>query len=690
MRQFATTMNITDLQGYPITGDRLAFFVDGTETLATIYDANENAIQNPVKIVNGHTEKQVFLPNTDIRIVQQTLVDEEEDYWEPVATWVDKPGQYNVNVVGGIPSVKTVAALRTTDVNVGTVILLGYNAEGDKPQLTYVWDSASTATDDNGMVIASSNETTGRWKALIESEYIDIRHYGIFPKVTRETAQGVAIASAYNSVRGLKKNLYFPVVGNAVNYEIGGCNIFNALFDNDALVFTLGNNAVLDGCKNVHAYGTSAGTIGIYGDELNTNQNTLGNSYVNLHPRSQITLSSDYGLDSSWEGVHVIVLATVQRTMHFKNCTFGGTNKFKGVSSLIYFDSCNVRQSMFDGDFEYFDFTNCESDADLWSDVYKYVQFCQNNGSAVIDLNGKTYIDPTITGPVSIRNGVLSGTATITTGNITLENVTVNRLAGSSIGVFTAINSVIGGTGTLSCTEVKCVNSQFNVVATCDKFVANNSQISYQVTAKHYNVNNCTISQNMNLTAVNSNVSDVNFLGNVFTGTSCINFTSSNTGFSIENFFVVNNIVNGTRRFIFEGQSKFSTFENFVVSNNVNALSISEASGSLINTFSTISTKNIVSDSSYLSSVGKLAMKYYEVLEIDHKESQLIEQGYNFSIGEVVLAKMPNDGYDVHYIRAYNTTVSTFETATIPYGSWVLLVFGGGDRPWQAIMPINT
>lgn len=72
--------------------------------------------------------------------------------------------------------VKTVSELRAFKGVAGDVVeLLGYYAEGDKPTITYSYQTA-VLTDDGGAVISNG---VGSWVAKFDQDNVDVRHFGI-------------------------------------------------------------------------------------------------------------------------------------------------------------------------------------------------------------------------------------------------------------------------------------------------------------------------------------------------------------------------------------------------------------------------------------------------------------------------------------------------------------------------------
>lgn len=227
----------TDNNGNPLHGC-IHFVVNEGNTSAPIYDKDGTPLDNPqLTDIYGRTQHQVFIEE-DVIAYYYKYIGNGEWYTEQVIDPSDTSKwqlQYtsnseltvNVHYTSTSPySVSNISDLRSLDVDTVPFIdehkiitLMGYNESGDKEPVNYIWDSSSTAMDDNGAVIAYTGRLTGRWIMVTPTEHLDVRHYGVFPSNTQNMSdQSVAIQSAltYANSRGLR--LFFDVKHDVQDY----------------------------------------------------------------------------------------------------------------------------------------------------------------------------------------------------------------------------------------------------------------------------------------------------------------------------------------------------------------------------------------------------------------------------------------------------------------------------------------
>lgn len=678
-------MNITDNEGFPISGDRIAFYIDGTETLCTIYDSDGTRIQNPQKLVNGRTEKQVFLDNIDVKAVWQTCVDEENDVWENVQAWVSYPGKYNVVVTGGAKVVDNVDALRDEDTALGTVILGGYYNSGDCPDVKYVWDPSATGSDDGCFKIKKNGVAQGRWLAVFDGDYVDVRHFGIFPQESMGEVQGPAIRSAYNtaSLTGGKK-LFFPRYKDGFHYEIGGCVISGAKFDTGIELYSAGGSAELVDCENAVVLGSPDGAVTITADTVSTSQN-INNGNVVLNPRLSVVLDTDYGKDSVWEGMDVVVLADQTLKLNFVNCRFGGTHKFIGESQLVKFENCEIRQDMFseDSDYDFFEFTNCSSSPSLWTSPSKYVEFCEKNGTGVIDFNGIAF-----NAGISLKAGVKIKNATfnsITSPlpafplDIELENVTLRYGAQGFFNNVKLYNSSISSINTLNCVNFEAYNSTVNNPVNCSKARVFNSTFQLDLQVKKCDIYNSILDMNVVVNpSDNGNIEDVVVSGCTF-GIGNVVYFRLSAMCEASNVYVVNNILKGsTRPIVSISGYGFTSKTNYNVGGNVNSEVTRETTSATQSAFNTIITNGLlVNESAYLANVQKFRLAIYTTQsEIDRESEE----------GDIVVIYNNTDTNN----RQFSRVVTSSGTAAIFSSYERKLAFckygeAGHSNKWQTI-----
>src|SRR5574344_2674968 len=169
MRNFDLWQNFFDNHGNFLHG-RFLFCQKGTTNPVSITDAAGTALPNPMYSGTfGQTAQQVFLPNVDVTLYKYKYIgngtmesDATPENWELIDTVDILDPAANIVITGtSSQDVNTMAELRALDpakaikVNgISSARLHGYDAAGASPSRLYVWNSASTSTDDGGSVIA--------------------------------------------------------------------------------------------------------------------------------------------------------------------------------------------------------------------------------------------------------------------------------------------------------------------------------------------------------------------------------------------------------------------------------------------------------------------------------------------------------------------------------------------------------
>lgn len=399
MRPLSTLETIVDDDGLPING-RVKVFVLGEGTTAQIYDYEGNVIANPQPLVNGVTAKQIFLPDHDVSVEVQVLVDpafpSSDDSWECVRSVVDTYRTVDItNDSKGVYIVNGKNQLRDTtpeqvQASAGVKYVQLYGSSGAGP-LTYGWVQGYSVNDNDGDVIASSGDLSGRWVAVFAGDYVDSRYFGITPKATPgqlTAADGSRVSTFVNRCAAIGKRPYFPATATNSYYNIANNIVNRPAVDNGTVFANLeGNNAtVID--TEVHLYSASGyGKITLNADTVRTSLNMNLSMNVVLEPRVRAIIDTVYFSNYRWNGVDVVLDVDQERGL-FSDCRFSGSGRISGGS----FTRCEVYESLFSEDFavEYFDFDNCSSNISLWSDFDKYLDFCIANGEVEVDMHGNT------------------------------------------------------------------------------------------------------------------------------------------------------------------------------------------------------------------------------------------------------------------------------------------------------------
>ena len=151
-------------------------------TIWSYSDDEYTVMVNPVRLdVEGRTPHTVFCDRIAyIRVYKYLGLDE---YNQPMFEFVrDYYAGENENTesreyVVGMTAMKNLDPSVNSSVNV-----LGYYELGDCGLRTYVWDPNSTLDADNGYVVASNVEASGRWILQFDGPYIPSTYYGVDPQ----------------------------------------------------------------------------------------------------------------------------------------------------------------------------------------------------------------------------------------------------------------------------------------------------------------------------------------------------------------------------------------------------------------------------------------------------------------------------------------------------------------------------
>lgn len=173
--------------GRPIDG-RLTVYMHGTDTLARTWTLEGNSYvqaQNPVLVRSGYPQSTLFVEIGlyDLKVERYTGPDGQMSVDSPYYADEDVfqfGFDYDISTSAAV-TVDDMAGLRAADPSVGSVTVLSYASEGDCVPRRYVWDGASTDSEDGGYVVASERTDEGRWILLWDSGELPATVYGVFP-----------------------------------------------------------------------------------------------------------------------------------------------------------------------------------------------------------------------------------------------------------------------------------------------------------------------------------------------------------------------------------------------------------------------------------------------------------------------------------------------------------------------------
>lgn len=439
MRQFDNLQSYLDNLGEPFIGR--ARFCNVIGEPQKVKDCDGNVIDSVVYTdSSGRLSVQVFLDDVDYKVVfekytgESNMAEDDDDLvWEFQFESYSLYDTFGIHVdTVGTQCVPTMNDLRELnpetvggDGGFRIVRLLGYEVEGDKPVVDYVFDSSDrSGDDDGGSIIKPANyDKGGRWHLIVPTKEIDVRHFGVFPNpgpsVSGTQENGIANASRYSSSTGLP--LFFPTVKNNVYYGYKNVTLNNVICSRTARIFNSDVDGSDDssaltivGSGNVYAYADSNGHSGkvvIEDDVVRTSFNANNSRYVSLRPISKVIFDvEDYVGGSKWNDVDVVLEKDQSNESFFERCSFSGPGKFVN-GAVIHFTECDIKGSYFEDDFDFSNcsFDKCFSDPRNWGDGNICLQFFVMNGNLDIDLKNSVVTKlPDIPVPTTLRNATLN------------------------------------------------------------------------------------------------------------------------------------------------------------------------------------------------------------------------------------------------------------------------------------------
>lgn len=129
-------------------------------------DDNEVTFDNFDIINNSVVFNTAPISGQQLKILVSTTPDE----------FIDVGELNNVNV----RNIANIEVLKTSNVTHNNVYVSGYYEKNDGGQGLFYWDETSTETENGGTIIANDNETTGRYKRIIENDTINVKQFGSY------------------------------------------------------------------------------------------------------------------------------------------------------------------------------------------------------------------------------------------------------------------------------------------------------------------------------------------------------------------------------------------------------------------------------------------------------------------------------------------------------------------------------
>lgn len=361
MRNFDNWNSYRDMDGNILRGC-VQFNVKGGNTPAPIFDRNFTAISNPqITDIVGRTQNQVFI-DSDVtayfyKYVGIGTLAEEEALGIDVSDVTKWSLQYtcdNTLVLGnslvsnaamGVSSMDNLRALDPDAVplvdGAKIVTLNGYYDCGDCEPVSYIWNSASTDSDDNGSVIKCDDVATGRWILVTPTEHCDSRHFGVFPQVSK-------LADVDHTTR----------IGQLVNY----CNshsirpffngttgipyfIYNYLNVSSRNTIDVSRGTRFVDKNNSNFYGNFNGDPIFENANTNIRSESIKTSwkFKSATNYKNVLINSDNITQKSYENANVEVTVDIDN-FTFDNCVMSSD----GHVGNCVFTNCNLAESIFD------------------------------------------------------------------------------------------------------------------------------------------------------------------------------------------------------------------------------------------------------------------------------------------------------------------------------------------------------
>lgn len=412
MRQLTAYASYLDNLGVPLVGR--ARFYNFDDSPAVVYGL-DNAHQNYVELghivytnSSGQLVPQVFLADHDYLVVFDKYIgggtmaeDDNPDNWPEQGSAVDKYNTVGIELDGAaLRTADTISSLRSlTPTNYPQdtkeiVTLLGYNIKGDKPEINYIWDAYSNENDNGGSIIKVEGIAVGRWVLVDCPRYLDVRHFGAFPKSSSDQDDiqcgRIQLAGAYAHSNNC--GLYF--YGDSLNayYDISGLTLYDIDADDDAMVFAMnGTESTLRDVVNIHCatnqYTEVAdqGKINLYGETLKTSFAPRYNVWFGNDSKSVRTIIDSDVQTSHLDIWDVIVEVTVPTTSHWifhnapiesihcigNNVTFSGWARLARDMFRDNTDGMDFSTVAISGDGIVIDIDDFKSDVRAWCKLVK-------------------------------------------------------------------------------------------------------------------------------------------------------------------------------------------------------------------------------------------------------------------------------------------------------------------------------
>ena len=188
-----------DMDGRPLAGGKLYSYQANTTTAQATYTTKAATVANPNPVI---LDAGGYVPATGVWLgatysYKLMLTDASGNTMWTIDD-IQGSGAGGTQVV----SVDNIAALRAlTGGSAYAVIVAGYTTPGDQGGGIFLWQAASTTTDDKGINIKSTDTATGRWMRQFDGA-VDIRWFGALADGATDAHTAIGYADAYASDTG--------------------------------------------------------------------------------------------------------------------------------------------------------------------------------------------------------------------------------------------------------------------------------------------------------------------------------------------------------------------------------------------------------------------------------------------------------------------------------------------------------
>lgn len=427
--------------------------------------------------------------------------DDDQESWEPQGSAYDAYNVMGISVdSGSVMSVSTIVTLRQTDPQtvapVGgkyMVDVLGYINAGDKPSIRYVWDAASTDTDNGGSVIKVSGIDNGRWVIQDCPDVLDVRHFGAFPLQTMamDTVQRYRVQIAGEYAHSCGCGIRLEATDEAMYYDVTGLTLHGVSCVNGATLFCAEDQVA--GIVGVGPEGVRCASATEMDGVITITDATVRTSWGGTSTAVQFVPTERLIIDSevtsrppyrSWTGTEV-ELRHDNSQLAFTDCTVRVLAELSSTSSIT-FDSCVIESDrMIDGIHSFigcnlgpkifvdgYDGTKADmsnstvAPASEWDDVSLWVtlkiqngdndyDFCGRGGSLVLEKPSGANAAITVSNAVGISIELSGGVSSVFVRDCLLADIDAPAGVGMSVWGSSVVGTEIHSSAALEFRDTK-------------------------------------------------------------------------------------------------------------------------------------------------------------------------------------------------------------------------------------------